>query len=161
MRVATLCLLAAATSGCTNILVSKGASADGSTILAYNADDDTLFGSLDLRPAADHAPGSLREIWDWDGQYFCGRIPEVAHTYNVVGNVNEMGVIITETTFGGRGDLNGHGTGAIMSYGDLIWTTLSRAATAREAIAIMDNRAYSRAGENGRAASPATPLPPQ
>ena len=75
---------------------------------------------------------------DWDGQYFTGRIPEVARTLNVVGNINEAGVIIVETTFGGRGDLNGAGTGAIMSYGDLIWTTLSRAHSAREAITIMD-----------------------
>jgi len=125
--------------GCSNLLVSKGASTDGSTILAYTADDMGLFGSLDLRPAADHAPGSTRDMWDWDGQYYTGVIPEVPHTFNVVGNVNEKGVIITETTFGGRGDLDGHGTGAIISYGDLIWTTLQRASTAREAISIMDN----------------------
>lgn len=75
---------------------------------------------------------------DWDGQYYTGVIPEVNHTYNVVGNINEHGLIITETTFGGRGDLSGAGTGAIVSYGDLIWTTLQRARTAREAIRVMD-----------------------
>lgn len=123
---------------CSNILVSKGASADGSTILAYNADDMGLFGSLDLRPAADHPAGTQRQVWDWDGQYYTGQIPEVNHTFNVVGNINENGVVITETTFGGRSDLDGHGTGALMSYGDLIWTALSRARTAREAIQIMD-----------------------
>ncbi len=84
-------------------------------------------------------PVNLRgQIWDWDGQYYTGAIPEVEHTYNVVGNVNEWGVTITETTFGGRSDLAGQGTGAIMSYGDLMWTTLSRAKTAREAISVMD-----------------------
>lgn len=123
---------------CSNLFVSKGASADGSVILTYNADDMTLFGSLDFRPASDHQDGAMRKIWDWDGQFYTGMIDEVNHTYNVVGNVNEMGVIITETTFGGRSDLNGHGTGAIMSYGDLMWTTLSRASSAAEAITIMD-----------------------
>jgi hypothetical protein len=105
---------------------------------ADNADDMGLFGSLDLRPAADHAPGAMRPVWDWDSQLYTGEIPEVAHTFNVVGNVNENGVIITETTFGGRADLDGGGTGAIMSYGDLIFTTLQRATSARGAIAIMD-----------------------
>lgn len=80
----------------------------------------------------------MRQIWDWDGQYYTGEIPELNHTYNVVGNTNEWGVVITETTFGGRGDLAGQGTGAIMSYGDLIFTTLTRARTAREAIQVMD-----------------------
>lgn len=125
--------------GCSNLLVSPGASADGSSILTYNSDDMGLFGSLDLRPSATHPPGSLRAIWDWDGQYYTGNIPEVNQTYNVVGNINEWGLIITETTFGGRDDLDGHGTGAIMSYGDLIFTTLQRAKTAREAIQVMDN----------------------
>ena len=75
---------------------------------------------------------------DWDGQYWTGAIPQVPHTYNVVGNSNEWGVIITETTFGGRSDLDGHKTGAEISYGDMIWTTLERSRTAREAIATMD-----------------------
>lgn len=125
-------------SACSNILVSKGASADASVMLAYNADDMTLFGSIDLRPSADHAPGAMRAVWDWDSQLHTGQIPEVPHTLNVVSNVNEFGVILTETTFGGRADLDGTDTGAIMSYGDLMWTTLSRAKSAREAIAIMD-----------------------
>ena len=96
------------------------------------------FGSLDLRPAKDHLPNSFREVWDWDSQLYTGRIPEVPHTLNVVGNINEVGVAIIETTWGGRADLDGHGTGAIMSYGDLMFTTLQRATTAREAIRVMD-----------------------
>ena len=135
---ASLALLPAAALACSNLLVSPGASADGSSMLAYNSDDVSLFGSLDLRLAADHAPGDVRQMWDWDGQYYTGAIPQVPHTYNVVGNSNEWGVIITETTFGGRGDLDGHNTGAEISYGDMIWTTLERSKTAREAIATMD-----------------------
>ena len=114
----TLALLvcgAVTASACSNLLVTPGASADGSAILSYTADDMSLFGSLDLRPAADHAPGSVRECWDWDGQYWTGTIPEVPHTLNVVGNVNEVGVIITETTFGGAGSLDGHLKGNIVS----------------------------------------------
>ncbi len=114
----TLALLvsgAAMAGACTNLLVTPGASADGSSILAYSADDMGLFGSLDLRPAADHAPGSVRSCWDWDEQFYLGTIPEVAHTLNVVGNVNEVGVIITETTFGGLGNLDGHLKGNIVS----------------------------------------------
>ena len=132
-------LVVTLTHACSNILISKGASADGSVIVAYNADDDGLFGSLDHRPAADHIPGSIRQVWDWDGQYYCGNIPQVAHTLNVVGNINEAGVSIIETTFGGIEAVDGHGTGAIMSYGDLIWTTLERATSARDAITIMDS----------------------
>ena len=131
--------LVVAASGCSNILISKGASADASVMLAYNADDEGLFGSLDHRPAADYAPGAMRAVWDWDEQFYCGVIPQVAHTLNVVGNVNEAGVSIIETTFGGIHAVNGQGTGAIMSYGDLMWTTLERASTAREAITIMDS----------------------
>jgi len=137
-RAAALASCAALAAACSNLLVSPGASADGSSMLAYNSDDVGLFGSLDLRLAADHAPGSMRQMWDWDGQYWTGAIPQVPHTYNVVGNSNEWGVIITETTFGGRSDLDGHSTGAEISYGDMIWTTLERSKTAREAIATMD-----------------------
>jgi dipeptidase len=130
--------LAIVVDGCTNILVSKGASADNSTHLSYNADASGLYGSLSHYPAADHPAGATREIWDWDGSFFLGTIPEVAHTYNVVGNSNEHGLVIGETTFGGLPELGGGGTGAIMDYGSLIWVTLQRAKTAREAISTMD-----------------------
>ena len=86
---------------CTNMLVSAGATTDGSTHIAYNADDGGLYGSLGHYPAADHPPGSVREIWDWDGSFYIGSIPEVPHTYNVVGNTNEWGLTIGETTWGG------------------------------------------------------------
>ncbi len=115
---------AAMASACTNLLVTPGAAADGSAILAYSADDMSLFGSLDLRPAADHAPGSVRQMYDWDGQYWTGTIPEVPHTLNVVGNVNELGVIITETTFGGASSLDGHLKGNIVSVVVYFGTTL-------------------------------------
>jgi len=124
---------------CTNILVSKGASLDGSTMISYNADSGSLYGSLGYYPAKDHPAGAMREIWDWDGSYYTGSIPEVSHTYNVVGNANEHGLIIGETTFGGLPALDGHNHGHIMDYGSLIWVTLQRAKTAREAIATMDD----------------------
>jgi hypothetical protein len=112
------------TQACTNILVSSGASADGSTQLAYNADSGSLFGSLGHYPRADHPPGTNREIWDWDGSFFLGEIPEVNHTYNVVGNANEHGLIIGETTFGGLPTLAKQ-PGAVMDYGSLIWVRLA------------------------------------
>jgi dipeptidase len=81
----------------------------------------------------------MREIWDWDDSVYLGTIPEANETYNVIGNINEHGLIIGETTFGGLHDLDGHGTGAIMDYGSLIWVTLQRAKTAREAIKMIDD----------------------
>eukprot|EP00746_Dinoflagellata_sp_MGD_P089058 gnl/MRDRNA2_/MRDRNA2_35178_c0_seq1.p1 gnl/MRDRNA2_/MRDRNA2_35178_c0~~gnl/MRDRNA2_/MRDRNA2_35178_c0_seq1.p1 ORF type:complete len:614 (-),score=114.84 gnl/MRDRNA2_/MRDRNA2_35178_c0_seq1:163-2004(-) len=139
VMVVAAALLAYPGNGCTNILVSKGASLDGSTMISYNADSGSLYGSLGHYPAADHPLGTTREIWDWDGSFYLGSIPEVSHTYNVVGNANEHGLIIGETTFGGLPQLDGHGTGAIMDYGSLIWVTLQRATTAREAIMVMDS----------------------
>jgi dipeptidase len=139
MKTIVLSILSASVHGCTNLFVSKGASLDSATIAAYNADDDALFGSIDLRPAAVHPPGTMRAVWDWDSQEYTGEIPEVSSTFNVVGNINDQGVIITETTFGGLDDLSGTNTGAIMSYGDLIFVTLQRAATAREAINLFDS----------------------
>lgn len=124
--------------GCTNLLLSRGSTADGSTVLTYNADDVNLYGSLGHYPAADHAPGSRRHTWDWDAGTYLGSIPEVPHTFNVVGNANEYGLVIAETTFGGLKDLDGHGRGGLIDYGSLIWITLQRARTAREAIATMD-----------------------
>ncbi|KAL1518719.1 hypothetical protein AB1Y20_003006 [Prymnesium parvum] len=124
---------------CTNIIVSRGASSDGSTIMAYNADDANTYGSLVHFPAADYEPGAMREVWDWDDAIYLGSIPEAPHTFNVVGNVNEHGLMIGESTFGGVHQLDGHGTGAILDYGSLMWITLQRARTAREAISTMDS----------------------
>ena len=100
----TLCVFALHAHACSNLLVSVGASVDG-TIYAYDADETSLYGSLSLYPAADHAPGTMRQTWDWDSSTFLGEIPEAPHTYNVVGNVNEFGLMIGETTFGGLSQL--------------------------------------------------------
>lgn len=124
--------------GCTNILVSPGASSDGSTILAYNADSGELYGSIGHYPAAKHPPNATRDVWDWDDSVFLGTIPEAAETLNVIGNANEVGVVIGETTFGGLPALDSHGTGGIMDYGSLIWIALQRSRTCRQAIATID-----------------------
>ena len=117
---------------CTNFLITKGASADGSCMISYAADSHVLYGELYHYPAADHAPGAMRDVYDWDGGAYLGQIPEVAHTYNVVGNMNECQVAIGETTYGGIEALyNGQG---IIDYGSLIYIALQRSKTAREAI---------------------------
>ena len=122
---------------CTNLLVGKNASADGSTIITYAADSHTLFGDLQYLPAADHKPGDMRQIHDWDTGKYLGAIPEVAHTYAVVGNMNEHQLTIGESTFGGREELVDTTSQAIIDYGSLIYLTLQRARTAREAIDVM------------------------
>ncbi|HNX56140.1 MAG TPA: C69 family dipeptidase [Prolixibacteraceae bacterium] len=121
---------------CTNFLISKGATVDGSTMITYAADSHTLYGELYFQPAKDYAAGSFRDIYEWDTGKFLGRIPQVAHTYSVVGNMNEFQVAIGETTFGGREALFKQ-SGAIMDYGSLIYVALQRAKTAREAIEVM------------------------
>ncbi|MDX9880741.1 MAG: C69 family dipeptidase [Prolixibacteraceae bacterium] len=137
--------------GCTNFLITKGASVDGSTMITYAADSHVLYGELYYQPAADHAPGSMRNIYEWDTGKFMGRIPEVAHTYNVIGNMNEFQLAIGETTYGGREELAKQ-EGAIMDYGSLIYVTLQRAKTAREAIKVMtdlvENFGYASSGES-------------
>lgn len=122
---------------CTNLLVGKNASADGSTIITYAADSHTLFGDLQYLPAADHAAGEMRRVVDWDTGKCHGEIPEVAHTYAVVGNINEHQLTIAESTFGGREELMDTTAEAILDYGSLIYITLQRARTAREAIGVM------------------------
>ena len=122
--------------GCTNFLVSKGASIDGSTMITYAADSHTLYGELYFQPAADHPAGAMRKIYEWDTGKYLGEIPQPAHTYSVIGNMNEFQLAISETTFGGRQEL-GSQDGAIMDYGSLIYVTLQRAKTAREAIEVM------------------------
>jgi len=125
--------------GCSNILVSNDASADGSTQIAYNADDGSSYGSLGHYPARHNGHGKMREVWSWDDSVYLGSIPEANQTYNVVGNINEHGLIIGETTFGGLPMLDGRNTTHIIDYGSLIWITLQRARTAREAIHMMDD----------------------
>jgi len=120
---------------CTNFLITKGASADGSTMITYSADSHELYGDLSYLPARDFAPGTLRDVYEWDTGKFLGRIPEVAHTYSVVGLMNEHQVSIGETTWGGREELQD--TAAVVDYGSLMFLALQRAKTAREAIAVM------------------------
>ncbi len=124
------------TFACTNFLVTKGASADGSTMISYNADSHVLYGELYYYPAMDHKPGEMRKIYEWDTGKYLGEIPEVAHTYSVIGNMNEYQVAIGETTYGGRKELH-HQDNAIMDYGSLIYIALQRSKTAREAIKVM------------------------
>ena len=88
--------------GCTNFLISKGASVDGSTMITYAADSHTLYGELYFQPAQDYPEGAMRDIYEWDTGKFLGRIPQIPHTNSVVGNMNEYQVAIGETTFGGR-----------------------------------------------------------
>ena len=131
--------LAAVTTGsalaCTNLLAGKNATTDGSTLITYAADSHTLYGDLQFLPAADHKPGEMRAIVDWDSGKPLGYIPEVAHTYQVVGNINEHQVTVAESTFGGREELVD--TSAIIDYGSLIYIALQRSKTAREAIKVM------------------------
>jgi dipeptidase len=124
------------TFSCTNFLISKGASRDGSTMISYSADSHVLFGELYHYPAKDYPAGSLWDVYEWDTGEFLGRIPQVRHTYSVVGNMNEHQLAIGETTYGGRLELQD--TTAIMDYGSLIYLALRRAKTAREAIALID-----------------------
>jgi dipeptidase len=120
---------------CTNFLVGKAASTDGSTFITYNADSYFLFGALYHRPAATYAPGSMVDIHDWDSGKYLGKIKQVEKTYSVIGNMNEYQLSIGETTFGGREELVD--TTAVMDYGSLIYVTLQRAKTAREALKVM------------------------
>jgi len=120
---------------CTNLLVTKGASKDGSVMITYSADSQNLYGELYYTPGGLHAPGSMLKVFNWDNGGYLGEIAQVPKTYTTVGNMNEHQLIITETTFGGRRELTDR-TG-IIDYGSLIYITLQRAKTAREAIKVM------------------------
>ena len=136
---------------CTNFLVTKGASSDGSTMITYSADSHVLYGDLYFWPAADYPEGAMLDIIEWDTGKPMGQIPQVRHTFSVVGNMNENQVSIGETTYGGREEL-AEQPGAIMDYGSLIYVTLQRATSARDAILIiagfMDNYGYASVGES-------------
>lgn len=120
---------------CTNLLVGKKASTDGSTLISYAADSYALYGELYHWPAKQYNPGEILKVYEWDTGKYLGEIPQVLQTYNVIGNMNEHQLAIGETTFGGRSELS-DSTG-IMDYGSLIYITLQRARSAREAISIM------------------------
>ncbi|MCI5618428.1 MAG: C69 family dipeptidase [Rikenellaceae bacterium] len=135
---------------CTNVIVTKGASADGSVMVSYAADSHVLFGELYYHKAAKWKAGSMLPIIEWDSYRPTGSIAQVARTYQTVGNMNEHQLIIAETTWGGRNEqANPDG---IMDYGSLIYVTLQRARTAREAIetivALANEYGYPSSGES-------------
>ena len=120
---------------CTNVIISRGASKDGSVLVSYAADSHTLFGELYYKPARDWKSGSTLQIYDWDTHKPLAQIAQVSHTYQTVGNMNEFQLIITETTWGGRPELEDKNGG--IDYGSLIYVALQRARTAREAIDVI------------------------
>lgn len=120
---------------CTNFIVGKKASADGSVICSYNADSYGAFFNLYHSPAGKHAAGEMVKIYDWDTNAYHGEIPQAAETYNVIGNINEYQLTIGETTYGGREEMVD--TTGIIDYGSLIYIALQRCKTAREAIKTM------------------------
>ena len=149
-------LLSPKAQACTNFLVTKGASVDGSTMITYAADSHYLYGELYFWPAAKHAAGTMLKVYEWDTGKFLGEIPQVAETYRVVGNMNEFQLAIGETTYGGRSELVD--TTGLVDYGSLIYITLQRAKNAREAIKIMaelvETYGYYSSGESFSIADP-------
>ena len=146
----TLSTLTVNTYSCTNFLVTKGASVDGSTMITYAADSHVLYGELYHWPAATYSAGTMLKVYEWDTGTFLGEIPQALETYNVVGNMNEHQVSIGETTYGGRSELVD--TTGIVDYGSLIYIALQRSKSAREAIKIMAelmaNHGYYSSGES-------------
>jgi len=135
--------------GCTNFLISRGASADGSTMITYAADSHEFFGALSFIPPGVHLKGAMRDIFEWDTGKHLGQIKEAPVTYSVVGLMNEHQVAIGETTFDGREELKGTG---IVDYGSLMFIALQRATSAREAIKVIGELAaeygYASTGES-------------
>ncbi len=141
---------------CTNLLITKGASADGSTMVSYSADSHTRYGTLVYYPAATYPKGSMVKIYEWGKDRYLGEIPQVEKTYSVIGNMNEHQIIIGESTWGGlKSQLDPQG---ILDYGSLIYLALQRAKTAREAIEVITNLAneygYASSGESISIADP-------
>ncbi|MBP5771302.1 MAG: C69 family dipeptidase [Bacteroidaceae bacterium] len=141
---------------CTNLIVGKRASKDGSVMITYSADDYGSYGYLHFYPAGDHPAGTMRALYDYETNNYLGEIPEVAHTYGVIGQVNEHQLSIMETTFGGREELT-DSTG-LLDYGSLMYVTLQRARTAREAIDVwtklVETYGYRSEGESITIADP-------
>ena len=141
---------------CTNLIVGKKASTDGSVIVSYSADDYGSFGYLYYYPAQKHEKGKTRSIYNWETNVYVGEIEEASETYQVVGNMNEHQLTLTETTFGGREELV-NSTG-LLDYGSLIYITLQRSRTAREAIQtltrLIEKYGYNSSGESFTLADP-------
>ena len=135
ITLAALAMNATQGEACTNFIVGKKASADGSVICSYNADDYGMFIGLAHYAARTHKKGEMRDIVDWDTHKYIGKIPEAPVTYNVIGNINEFQVTIGETTYGGREEMVNPDGG--IDYGSLIYLGLQRSRTAREAIEVM------------------------
>jgi len=141
---------------CTNFIVTKGASANGSVMITYSADSHVLYGELYYWPSRDYPAGSMVDVIEWDTQKFMGRIPQVLHTYSVVGNMNEHQLSIGETTYGGiPGMVDPEG---MIDYGTLIYFALQRAKNAREAIKViselLSEYGYASSGESFSIADP-------
>ncbi len=141
---------------CTNFLVTKGASTNGSVMITYSADSHVLYGELYYWPARDYPAGSMVDVIEWDTQKFMGRIPQVLHTYSVVGNMNEHQLSIGETTYGGiHSMVDPEG---MIDYGTLIYFALQRAKNAREAIKVIaelvSEYGYASSGESFSIADP-------
>ena len=153
----TLHLLPFTSRACTNLIVSKGATADGSTFITYAADSHTRYGQLRYCPAADHPEGATLKLYNYGSLKFQIEIPQPAHTYQVVGFINEHQLAIGETTWGGREEL-AHGSGKGIDYGNLIYVTLQRARNCREAIKVMhelvSTYGYAEGGESFSIADP-------
>ena len=143
---------------CTNFIVTRGASTDSTTLVSYSADSHGLYGCLYKfnAPKGGYRPGEMLPVYEWDTGRYLGDIPQAEHPYSTVGNMNEHSLIITETTYGGRSEL-ADSTGR-MDYGSMIYLTLQRARTAREAIRVMadlaDTYGYASEGESFSIADP-------
>ena len=135
---------------CTNFIISKGATKDGSVMISYSADSHVLYGELYYWPSRNWPSGTMVDVYEWDTGKYMGKIPQVAHTYSVVGNMNQFQLAIGETTFGGRAELSD--STAVIDYGSLIYLTLQRAKNAREAIMtfsqLVSDYGYASSGES-------------
>ena len=155
---AAVAMLAQATDAqaCTNFIITKGASTDGSIMVSYAADSHSLYGALYHAPAGRHKAGAMMPVYEWDTGRYLRDIPQIPQTYSTIGNMNEHSLIIGETTFGGRTELEDP-TGGI-DYGSLIYITLQRARTAREAIetivSLANEYGYASSGESFSIADP-------
>ncbi len=152
LLIGTMCSFA-----CTNLIVGRKASKDGSVIVSYSCDDYGAYGYLNFLPRGTHKPGDMRALYHYESNNYLGEIPEAAETYQVVGLTNEHQLTIHETTFGGREELVDTVSG-LFDYGSLMFVTLQRAKTAREAVKVMgslvEQYGYGSGGESFSIADP-------